>query len=210
MDDAWPPELTGDAVTVAPRLLGAVIAHHGVAVRLSEVEAYTGTDDPASHAHRGRTARNAAMFAGPGHLYVYLSYGVHRAANIVTAPAGTAAGVLLRAGEVVVGLDLARRRRPGVADSLLASGPGNLGRVLALTLETTGRRLRVLAPTMPPAALVGDEHSDDLLFAPGVVPPSAIRRGPRVGVGTAHERPWRFWIADDPSVSKYRRATSAR
>ncbi len=209
MSDAWPLELTGDAVSVAPRLLGGVVVHRGVAVWLSEVEAYTGADDPASHAHRGPTARNAAMFAGPGHVYVYLSYGIHHAANIVTAPPGTAAGVLLRAGEVVAGLDLARRRRPGVVDARLASGPGNLGRVLGLTLDTTGRRFRVIAAPVTPVAIIGDERDDSLLFAPAGAT-VAVRQGPRVGVGAAHERPWRFWIADDPTVSRYRRAASAR
>ena len=210
MSDAWPPDLTGDAVSVAPRLLGGVVAHRGVAVRLSEVEAYTGADDPASHAYRGATPRNAAMFAGPGHIYVYLSYGVHRAANIVTAPAGTAAGVLLRAGEVVAGHDLARRRRPGVADPRLASGPGNLGRVLGLVLETTGRRFRVVSPGETIPALIGDEDDDTLLFSPAATPPPDVRHGPRVGVGAAHDRPWRFWVGGDPTVSKYRRAASAR
>ncbi|MDA8438082.1 MAG: DNA-3-methyladenine glycosylase [Propionibacterium sp.] len=208
MSDVWPPGLTGDAVSVAPRLLGGVVVHRGVAVRLSEVEAYAGVDDPASHAHRGPTARNAAMFAGPGHVYVYLSYGIHHAVNIVTAPAGTAAGVLLRAGEVVAGLDLARRRRPGVGDARLASGPGNLGRVLGFTLDTTGRRFQVIALPVPAAAMVGDEPEDSLLFAPAGAP-VAVLQGPRVGVGAAHERPWRFWIAGDPTVSRYRRAASA-
>ena len=205
----WPSELTGDAVSVAPRLLGGVIVHRGVAVRLTEVEAYTGADDPASHAYRGPTRRNAAMFAGPGHIYVYLSYGIHRAANIVTAPSGTAAGVLLRAGEVVAGRELARQRRPGVPDVRLASGPGNLGRVLGLGLELSGRRLELLRGPDEVRAHA-DADDDRLLFAPGGGPADGLGRGPRVGVGAAHDRPWRFWVAGDPTVSKYRRSTAAR
>ena len=204
----WPRELTGDAVSVAPRLLGGVIVHRGVGVRLTEVEAYTGADDPASHAYRGQTARNAAMFAGPGHIYVYLSYGIHRAANIVTAPAGTAAGVLLRAGEVVAGHEVARRRRPGVADARLASGPGNLGRVLDLRLELSGRRFDLGHHPLDLLEL-GGEDDPRLLFVPAPAVAHDPGRGPRVGVGAAHDRPWRFWIPGDPTVSKYRRGGGA-
>ena len=205
----WPRDLTGDAVSVAPRLLGGVVVHRGVAVRLTEVEAYTGADDPASHAYRGPTARNAAMFAGPGHIYVYLSYGIHRAANIVTAPAGTAAGVLLRAGEVVGGHEVARSRRPGVPDARLASGPGNLGRVLGLRLEVSGRRFEVVQhPIEPPDD--GGPDAARLVFVPAHPPVTTPGSGPRVGVGAAHDRPWRFWIPGDPTVSKYRRGGTGR
>lgn len=196
----WPAEWTGDALEVAPRLLGLVVGHGGVAVRITELEAYRGGDDPASHAFRGPSARNAAMFGPAGHLYVYLSYGIHRAANIVTTPEGTASGVLLRAGDVVAGLDEARRRRPGVADAVLARGPGNLGRTLGLDLTDTGRRL------------VPCDGLDELLALDaaevGVVAgrrPASMRTGPRVGVGAAHDEPWRFWIEGEPSVSAYRR-----
>ena len=107
-----------------------------MAVRLTEVEAYDGPTDPASHAHRGRTARNAIMFGPPGHLYVYFSYGMHWAANVICGPEGHAAGVLLRAGEVVDGIEAARTRRGRARDRDLARGPGRLCAALELPRNT--------------------------------------------------------------------------
>ena len=138
---------------VAPRLLGAVLRHGAVAVRLVEVEAYDGFADPASHAYRGRTARNAVMFGPPGHLYVYFSYGVHWAANVVCGPDGTASGVLLRAGEVIAGLEEARSRRGRSSDRDLARGPGRLTQALGLSAEHKGADLFGGGPvTLEPAA----------------------------------------------------------
>ena len=114
---------------VAPLLLGATLRHGDVAVRITEVEAYDGADDPGSHAHRGRTARNSVMFGPPGHLYVYFTYGMHHCCNVVAGAEGAPAAVLLRAGEVTAGLDIARDRRPGSADRDLARGPARLCRV---------------------------------------------------------------------------------
>ena len=118
-------------------LLGALLVTPGpVVLRLVEVEAYGGTadhDDPASHAHRGRTARNGTMFGPPGHLYVYRSYGIHLCANVVCGPDGLAGGVLLRAAEVIEGEDLVRARRGPRARGELAAGPGRLGQALGLT-----------------------------------------------------------------------------
>ena len=118
-----PPDLeallAGPVLEVAPRLLGAVLRHGEVAVRITEVEAYDGPADPGSHAAHGRTARNAVMFGPPAHLYVYFTYGMHHCCNVVCGPEGTAAAVLLRAGEVVDGLEVAR-----VAASCGADGPG--------------------------------------------------------------------------------------
>ena len=130
----------GDPLEVAPRLLGAVLTHGGVSVRLTEVEAYAGPLDPGSHAHRGRTARNAVMFGPPGHLYVYFVYGMHHCANLVTGPEGDPGAVLLRAGEVVAGLDVARERRPSSRDRDLARGPARLCRVLGIDLADNGIR----------------------------------------------------------------------
>ncbi|HEU5266122.1 MAG TPA: DNA-3-methyladenine glycosylase [Jatrophihabitans sp.] len=120
--------LTGPAVDIAPRLLGAVLVSdldgETVAVRLTEVEAYEGVKDAASHAYRGRTQRTAVMFGPPGHLYCYFTYGMHWCANVVCGTDGVAAAVLLRAGEVIAGLDAARRRRPAARrDADLARGP---------------------------------------------------------------------------------------
>lgn len=178
----------GDPLEVAPRLLGAVLTHGGVSVRLTEVEAYAGPDDPGSHAHRGRTPRNAAMFGPPGHLYVYFVYGMHHCANLVTGPDGDPGAVLLRAGQVVAGIDLARSRRPGSSDRDLARGPARLCRALGIDLADNGVR-----PELVPGELVVQ-----------------ISRGPRVGLRHAADRPWRFWVTGDVSVSAYRPAAPPR
>ncbi len=185
--------LSRPADAVAPELLGAVVRLGPVAVRLTEVEAYGGSGDPGSHAVRGRTPRNATMFEGPGTLYCYLSYGIHVCANVVTGPAGDASAVLLRAGEVVDGLDVARERRSGAADHLLARGPALLCRCLGIGLQHDG------------ADLLGAGVAS---LAPGS-PAGRVRRGPRVGLTGAPDRPWRWWVADDPTVSTYRRSPRA-
>ena len=138
--------LTGTPLAVAPRLLGAELTSgHGdgrVTVRITEVEAYEGESDPGSHAGRGRTRRNEVMYGRPGLLYCYLSHGLHYCLNVVAGPPGVAGAVLLRAGEVVDGLELARSRRPAAAKSTdLARGPGRLGAVLGLTLDDYGADL---------------------------------------------------------------------
>jgi DNA-3-methyladenine glycosylase len=178
---------------VAPELLGAVLVHGPVAVRITEVEAYDGGNDPASHAYRGRTPRTAVMFGPPGHLYVYFTYGMHYCANLVCGPDGTAAAVLLRAGEVIDGLDVARTHRPGVTkDSTLARGPANLVRALGLGPHHNGVDVVGRGP---------------LRIRPGGPARGEIRTGPRVGVSTGATRPWRFWLANDPTVSAYRPGT---
>ena len=127
-------ELEGPVLDVAPRLLGATLRHVGpdgtVAVRLTEVEAYDGPADPGSHAYRGRTARNGVMFGPAGFLYVYFTYGMHHCCNVVTGPEGTPSAVLLRAGEVVAGVDVARSRRLRSSDRDLARGPARLCQAL--------------------------------------------------------------------------------
>ena len=173
---------------MAPRLLGALLTHGGVSVRLTEVEAYTGPLDPGSHAHRGRTDRNAVMFGPPGRLYVYFVYGMHYCANLVTGPEGDPGAVLLRAGEVVDGIDVARERRPSSSDRDLARGPARLCRVLGIDLSDNGT-----GPDLRP----GEE-------------PAQISTGPRVGLRLAADRPWRFWVTGDPTVSTYRPAAPRR
>ena len=177
---------------VAPGLLGAVIRHGRVAVRLSEVEAYAGPDDPGSHAYRGRTPRNSVMFGPAGHLYCYFTYGMHVCANVTVGPSDQASAVLLRAGEVVEGSDQARLRRPGAADRDLARGPANLCRALGLQLTDNG----------------ADLSSGPVRLELGSASP-AYRTGPRVGLRLAPDRPWRFWVDGDPTVSNYRRSPKA-
>jgi len=170
----------GYPLDVAPRLLGATITHAGVTIRLTEVEAYAGPDDPGSHAYRGQTRRNAVMFGPPGHLYVYFTYGMHFCCNLVTGPEGDPGAVLLRAGEVVDGLELARQRR-GSSDRDLARGPARLCQALGLTLDQNG----IAAELTPPQTA------------------ASFETGPRVGLRLAADRPWRFWIPGEPTVSRY-------
>ncbi len=181
----------------APRLLGAILTHDGVAVRLTEVEAYAGADDPGSHAFRGPTPRTAVMFGPPAHLYVYLTYGMHHCANVVCAPAGTAGAVLLRAGEVVEGVELARERRGAgvrtIPDRDLARGPGRLCQALGIDLAQDGADLVSGAVRLVPPRRAA--------------PPARVVTGPRVGLRAAPDRPWRYWLTGEPTVSSYRAAT---
>ncbi|MFD2767710.1 DNA-3-methyladenine glycosylase [Micromonospora eburnea] len=186
--------LAGPVVPAARGLLGCRLTSHGVTVRITEVEAYAGTaGDPASHAHRGRTPRNAVMFGPSGHAYVYFTYGMHWCVNVVTGPDGEASAVLLRAGEVIDGLDVARTRRPAVRREVdLARGPARLCAALGIDRSVYG------------ADLLGD---GPVRLRPPLdpVPEASVAAGPRVGVTGAHDVPWRFWIAGDPTVSAYRR-----
>jgi DNA-3-methyladenine glycosylase len=189
-------ELSDDVVTAAVRLLGCTIEadtpEGTVGVRLVEVEAYRGSDDPASHSFRGRTARNAVMFGPAGHLYVYFVYGMHFCVNISCLTDGEAGAVLLRAGEVVSDPAVARARRPTARrDHELARGPARLASLLALRREHNG-------------VDVTDPLSPVRLLAAPPVDPVLVANGPRVGVAAAHERPWRFWLAGSPAVSTYR------
>lgn len=170
--------LAGHAPEVAPRLLNLLLDVHGVTVRIVEVEAYT-SDDPASHSHRGPSARNATMFGGPGLLYVYLVYGVHHCANVVTGAEGDGQAVLVRAGEPVTGIDRLRARRPGVPDRRLADGPGKLCQALGID------RSHDAVDLCDPASAVR-------LLDDGTPPPVTPLVGPRVGISRAVERPWRW------------------
>jgi DNA-3-methyladenine glycosylase len=176
---------------VARDLLGAVVVHGDVALRLTEVEAYAGGHDPASHAFRGPTPRNAVMFGPGGHAYVYFTYGMHFCVNLVCGPDGQASAVLLRAGEIVEGLETARTRRSGARDRDLARGPARL--TVALGIDRALDGADVTRAESPLRVLRGD-----------VVPDEAVRRGPRVGVSAAADLPWRMWIDGEPTVSTYR------
>jgi DNA-3-methyladenine glycosylase len=192
------------ALEVAPALLGCVLEHSTadglVAVSLSEVEAYMAAADPASHAYRGMTARNAVMFGPPGHAYVYFTYGMHFCVNVVCGPPGLAEAVLLRAGRVIAGEELARRRRgfdPTRAPRDLARGPARLCQALAIDRAQDGADLCDPSGGLRLRAAAGDA------LAPAPAQPR-IDVGPRVGVSKAADIPWRFWLAHDPTVSAYR------
>jgi DNA-3-methyladenine glycosylase len=175
------------------RLLVSTSSAGVVAVRLVEVEAYAGEDDPASHAWRGPTPRTQVMFGPPGHAYVYFSYGMHWCLNIVCEKEGRASAVLLRAGEVVEGEPLARERRGERPTAVrLASGPANLASALGVDAARNGTDL--LAPGAVLRIDGGSPVSDQ-----------EVLRSPRVGVSRAAETPWRFFVAGNPCVSPPRR-----
>ena len=184
---------------LAPRLLGWRLVAGAVAGRIVEVEAYGGADDPASHAHRGRTARNGMMFGPPGHLYVYLIYGMHLCANVVCAPPGTGSAVLIRAVEVIDGLGAALAARGPAASRLgVGDGPGKVCQALSIGRHHDGVDLL-------------DQESPVRLLPPDSAPTGAhaftTSCGPRVGISVATERRWRFAIAGDPNVSRPRTLT---
>jgi DNA-3-methyladenine glycosylase len=216
------------SVEVAPDLLGCVLEHETadglVAVELTEVEAYAGRSDPASHAYRGKTRRNAVMFGPPGHAYVYFTYGMHFCVNMVClGEQGSASAVLLRAGAIIAGEDLARARRTRgpvpegpvsdgrarIAPRDLARGPARLCQALGIDRAldgadacVAGAPLRMLSGAGNPARSAVLARGDETLISPGT--PRRIVTGPRVGVSSAAEIPWRFWYDGDPTVSMYR------
>ncbi|MGY4860198.1 DNA-3-methyladenine glycosylase [Cryobacterium sp. AP23] len=186
-----------DAVDVAPLLLGGLLRHGDIVLRITEVEAYQAGTDPGSHAFRRQTARNSSMFGPPGHLYAYFTYGMHVCANIVCSPDGEASAVLLRGGEIVAGVEHARARRgAAVPDRDLARGPARLTRAMGIGLHQDGADLaaepfELTLPKSPVAALAG----------------------PRTGIngpGGGAEFPWRFWIPGERTVSAYRRHPGLR
>jgi DNA-3-methyladenine glycosylase len=232
------------SVEVAPDLLGCVLEHETaeglVAVELTEVEAYAGKADPASHAYRGKTARNAVMFGPPGHAYVYFTYGMHFCVNLVCVDPGTASAVLLRAGRVIEGEELARARRTRRRAGGNRAGPSQDGARQdgasqeSASQESAGRPAAVLAardlargPARLCQALDIDRALDgaDVCAAEsplrvrrrqtgtGTIARSGqrnIRSGPRVGVSAAADVPWRFWFEGDPTVSVYKRWVARR
>lgn len=193
--------LENPAPEVAPYLLGALVRHESpegpVVVRLTEVEAYLGPrlsedPDPGSHSYGGRTERNGVMFGPPGHLYVYFSYGMHFSANLVCRPEGLSSGCLMRAGEIVEGLELARTRRPTAKhDGELAQGPARLAKAMGFNGQHNGLFALAGAVTVTlPTALANN-----------------VKSGPRVGIsgsGGTPAYPWRFWLEGEPTVSKFR------
>lgn len=193
--------LMGSAVELGPELLGSLISHTTpegtVTIRLTELEAYVGNGvDPGSHAHRGKTQRNASMFGEPGHLYAYFTYGMHVCGNIVCSPGGEPAGLLMRGGEVIDGIELARSRRTTTkTDRDLARGPGRLAVALGIQLADNGADLFA-----PPFLLQQGDGATSVLS------------GPRTGIsgaGGSVEYPWRFWIEGDRTVSPYKRHPKA-
>ena len=201
--------LSRPAQEVAPDLLGCVFEHETadglVAVALTEVEAYAGEVDPASHAYRGRTVRNAVMFGPAGHAYVYFTYGMHFCVNVVCMPPGTASAVLLRAGQVIAGEELARARRgPASTPRDLARGPARLCQALGIDRRLDGAdlcdeasplRLRKAAATVLSCWQKPAGRSEEK---------TVIHTGPRVGVREGADVPWRFWLDGAASVSAYR------
>lgn len=184
-----------DVVELAPRLLGTILSCGDRCGRIVEVEAYAGSDDPASHAFRGRTPRTAVMFGPPGHLYVYRSYGMHWCANIVCRPAGEASAVLVRAIEPVSGMTAMWADRPRArTETDLGSGPGKLCAALGIDDRHHGADLLDSASPIRLVAdrfsLSGDERSR-----------LEVVQGPRVGISKAVEKPWRFAIAGNPHIS---------
>lgn len=195
-------DLAVDPVALAPWLLGCVLESRSdegtVRIRLAEVEAYRGLDDPASHCYRGRTPRNDVMWGPAGYLYVYFVYGMHFCANVVGLTDGKPGAVLVRAGEVTEGQQLARSRRPTArGNGAVAKGPAVLTSLLGLDAAHNGADLT--DPSSPVRLLQGDG-----------VAAERIRTGPRVGVAAAQDVPWRFWIDGSPAVSTYRRGGRVR
>ncbi|HME65957.1 MAG TPA: DNA-3-methyladenine glycosylase [Streptosporangiaceae bacterium] len=212
------------AVEVAPQVLGLVLEHGTpaglVAVALTEVEAYAGRSDPASHAYRGQTRRNAVMFGPPGHAYVYFTYGMHFCVNLVCLGNGSASAVLLRAGRIIEGEELARSRRTGVPKGVqgargvrgdgsprekkaipfrdLARGPARLCQALDIDRSLDG------ADVCVPESPLRMRWPDASTTARSV--DRKILSGPRVGISAAAEVPWRFWVEGEPTVSAYRPA----
>lgn len=175
---------------VAPELLNKILVRDdGRAGRIVEVEAYAGTEDPAAHSFRGKTARNATMFGEPGHLYVYLSYGLHWCSNAVCGDIGQGCGVLLRALEPLHGLDLIRRARPAIRrDHQLAAGPGRLSQAMRIDRTQDG------------ADLVTNDRGVSIV-SDGTVPPGEPVIGPRIGISRATDFPWRWHIPGNRHVS---------
>lgn len=177
-----------DPRVVAPELLHKVLVHGGRAVRLVEVEAYAGADDPGSHAYRGPTPRTRVMFGPAGHLYVYFTYGRYWCANAVCGDEGEPGGVLLRAGEPLAGLDEMAAARPTARRHRdLASGPARLCQAMGIDGGHDGIDL-----------VTG---TDLVILDDGTTPPAEPTVTTRIGLTRGHEHPWRWLVADNDHVS---------
>jgi DNA-3-methyladenine glycosylase len=180
----------GDSRDVAPRLLGKVLVHGDLAGRIVEVEAYCGDEDPGSHAYKGETARNRTMFGPPGLLYVYFTYGMHWCANAVCGDVGWASAVLVRALRPVAGTEVMRSRRPAARREVdLTNGPAKLCQALAIDRAFDGADL----VTADRGVTIVDD---------GTPPPAAVDQTTRIGLSAGAEHPWRWYVADDPYVSR--------
>ena len=182
-----------DSRDLAPLLLNKVLVRGERSGRIVEVEAYAGEVDPASHAFRGRTARNATMFGPPGHLYVYFTYGMHYCANVVCGPDGEASAVLLRGLTPLPGLEAMRAARGPAArvDRDLCNGPGKLSQALGLDRTFDGADLL--------SADRGVELVDD-----GTAPPVVPGVSGRIGISVAADVPWRFYVPGAVGLSRGR------
>ncbi|HVR28913.1 MAG TPA: DNA-3-methyladenine glycosylase [Thermoanaerobaculia bacterium] len=180
-----------DSREVAPDLLNKVLVCRGAAGRIVEVEAYVGAMDPASHAYRGRTARNATMFGPPGHLYVYFTYGMHWCANAVCEDEGAGSAVLIRALAPLEGVEAMRERRGARPPRELCSGPARLCQALAIDRDDDG------------ADLVASDRGIHIVDD-GAPPPLRAGCSRRIGLSRAVEHPWRWFVVDDPNVSRAR------
>jgi len=175
--------LAADAPAVAPQLLGGfLVSGNGserIVGRITDVEAYT-ADDPASHTFRGPTRRNATMFASAGHLYVYLIYGLHHCANVVTGALGDGQAVLIRGVEIVEGHEIVARRRCGVGPRHWSDGPGKMCAALGIDRRHDGIDLC--------------DQASAVWIAPALEAPALVHTGTRIGLSVASDRPWRWWL----------------
>jgi DNA-3-methyladenine glycosylase len=192
-------DLEAGPLRVAPYLLNKILVHGDRAGRIVEVEAYHGSDDPASHAYRGRTPRTAVMFGPPGFLYVYFTYGMHWCANVICGPEGQAAGVLIRALDPIAGVKEMWEARPAARlERDLCNGPAKLCQALGITGADNGADL-LAAPSRSGSATGGLVR----LLDDGTPPPRRPGRGTRIGIKVATEKRWRFWVPGNPSVSRF-------
>ena len=193
------------ALDVAPELLNKVLIRGRRAARIVEVEAYEGSNDPSSHGHRGMTNRNRTMFGPPGHLYVYFTYGMHHCANVVCGEEGVCSAVLLRAVAPLAGQDIMRRARNAASRRRstkpfrsvdLCSGPARLCQAFGLDRRDDGADLVTASAALSRLSI--------FIVDDGTSPPTEPRRSGRIGVSRAPNRPWRFYVAGDPNVSRSR------